>query len=345
MFGPVLRRLFRAPARTAPRTVRLGLDVFEDRVVPASVTFVNGTLLIEADQATADTVRITPTGTASDGSTGVKVKSSFTGPKAVTFGGAGNPVTTIALDLKDGDDTVNVASLKSVVVLVGEGNGNNEIKIGDARAAGVIAGSGRNEITIGNGTDNLFGSTSMPGTAGSVAFLGWGYAFANAGTAIFLNGAPGNANDNIIRMKSDAGSRSFVEVIGTGDNVVRTGAGDDGVSIVGGGNNRVKMGAGNDYLAITGSGDNRVGMGTGANTVVINGGGDNHVRSCGTGSVTITGGGVNRVRVGADPNNEVRLDGAAVGSKIVASASAFVAVNGVQVFGPGTFDGVKVRVI
>lgn len=225
MFGPVLRRLFRTAARTRPRPARLGFDVFEDRVVPASVTFINGTLLIGADQSTADTVRITPTGTASDGSTGVKVLSSFTGPMAVKFGDAAHPVTTIALDLKDGDDKVNVASLASVVVLVGGGNGNNVIKIGDARAAGVITGSGLNDLTIGNGADNLFGSTSMPGTAGAVAFLGWGYQFANAGTAIFLSGAPGNANDNVIRMKSDAGSRSFVEVIGTGDNRVRTGAG------------------------------------------------------------------------------------------------------------------------
>jgi hypothetical protein len=345
MFGPVLRRLFGTPARTHSRPVRLGLDVFEDRVVPASVTFLNGTLLIEADQATADTVRITPTGTAADGSTGVKVRSTLTGASAVTFGGAGNPVTTIALDLKDGDDRVNVASLKSVVVLVGEGNGNNVVKIGDARAGGVITGSGRNDLTIGNGTDNLFGSTSMPGTAGSVAFVGWGYTIAGGGTQIFLNGAPGNANDNVIRMKSDAGSRSFVEVIGGGDNWIRGGAGDDGVSIVGGGNNSVRLREGNDYLAITGDGDNCVGMGVGANTVVINGGGDNRVRSRGTGSVTVTGGGVNRVHVGADPNNEVRLNGAAAGSKVVASASAVVVVNGTPVVGPGTFDGVRVRVI
>lgn len=344
MFGPVLRRPFRTPARTNPRT-RLGLDVFEDRVVPASVTFVGGTLLIDADPSTADTVRITPTGTATDGSTGVKVRSTFTGPTAVTFGGAGDPVTTIALDLKDGDDRVTVASLASVIVLVGGGNGNNVVKVGDARGVGVVTGSGRNEVTIGNGTDNVFGSTTMPGTAGAVAFVGWGYQFGNAGTSIFLTSTTGNANDNEVRVKSDAGSRSFVEVVGTGDNFVTTGDGDDGVTIAGGGNNRVRGRGGNDYLAITGDGDNDVAAGTGANTVVITGNGDNRVRARGTGSVSITGGGVNRVNVACSDGVTVSLTGSAAGSKVTAPASAVVVVNGTTVTGPGVFDGVRVRVV
>ncbi|HUR55197.1 MAG TPA: hypothetical protein VMZ71_13770, partial [Gemmataceae bacterium] len=240
---------------------------------------------------------------------------------------------------------VRVASLASVVVIVGEGNGNNEVRIGDTRAAGVITGSGKNDLTIGNGAQDAFGSTSMPGMAGSVAFVGWGYTFVNGGTAIYLNGAPGNANDNEIRMKSAAGSRSFVEVIGTGNNLIVGGAGDDGVSIAGDGNNTVRLAEGNDYVAITGGGDNWVNAGTGANTVVISGNGDNRVTSSGTGSFTVTGTGVNRVCVGLDPNNSVYLNGAAAGSRVVGSASAFIAVNGWQIGGPGLFDGVTVSTI
>ena len=297
----ILRSLFGTPAARSPQTARLGFDTCEDRVVPATITFTNGILYVDADAATNDTVLITSAGTAKDGSTGVKVLTNVTGTwTCQKFGGTGNPVTNIALDMKDGNDFVDVASLRSTVVLVGEGNGNNFVEIGDTLAGGVIAGSGQNIISVGNSTlPNAFGSFNLPGTANSVAFVGWGYSFASGGTGIFLNGNTGNTNNNAVLMRTDAGFRSFVDIVGTGNNTVVTRAGDDGVSIIGSGANFVSTGAGNDLVRVQGDGNNCIFTGGGNDTVEINGFGDNCVRAGdGNDQVTVFGNGNNVIRGG-----------------------------------------------
>ena len=73
MFTSLFRWLFRATSTPSPRTVRLGLDTFEDRFVPSSVTFTAGVLYVQADENTNNDVLITAVGPHWDGSTGVRL--------------------------------------------------------------------------------------------------------------------------------------------------------------------------------------------------------------------------------------------------------------------------------
>jgi hypothetical protein len=363
MFTSLLRQS-RAKSVHSPLKARLGLDAFEDRVVPANISFNSGVLLVEADQTTNDYVRITPIGASGDGSTGVKLVTNVQGSlQTMTFGGDGDPVTNIALDMKDGNDFVSVASLKQTIVLVGEGNGNNVVLLGDTLAAGVLAGSGQNVIAVGNSTlPDAFGSFNLPGFASEAVFVGWGYSFADGGRAVFLAGNTGNANDNLVLVGSKTGFRTFVDVVGTGNNLILTGNGDDGVSVIGGGNNLIFTGAGNDLVRIQGDGDNwvctgsgddtveingngnnHVGAGNGANNVTVNGNGNNSVCARGSGSITVNGSGQNFVHTGCGSTATVALNGAGAGSVVCADEFTSVFVDGVQVTEPGAVGNVTVN--
>jgi hypothetical protein len=293
----VLRSLFAAPASRSPRTTRLGLDVFEDRVVPANATFNAGILVITADQASDnDIVTIVAAGANADGSTGVTATYSTPGgPVTQTFGGAGDPVTNIALDLKDGNDTVNVASLTATAVLVGEGDGNNVVNLGNTKFGGLVAGSGQNIVSIGGGSDNVWSATAIPDfTAGTGVFIGWEYAFVGGFTGISAASSVVNFNANVINMNTGAGQRSLVNINGHGDNTVNGDAGIDAVYILGDGNNTLSMGADNDRVIIDGDGNNTVSTGAGDDTVNISGDGNNAVHTNGgNDTVIFNGGGAN----------------------------------------------------
>jgi hypothetical protein len=300
MFRCTFRSLRRpAKADPAPLAARLGLDAFEDRLVPASATFSNGVLVIAADQATdSDTVTIVAAGASADGSTGVTATySTAGGPVTQTFGDAANPVTNIALDLKDGNDTVNVASLTATAVLVGEGNGNNVVTIGDTTFGGVVAGSGQNTLTVGGGSQNVWSATALPGvSAGSGAFVGWSYAFSGDYKGITAASSVGNANANAINMNTGAGQRSIVDVVGSGSNTVNGGDGIDSIYIWGDGGNALNLGAGDDLVRIDGNGNNTVSTGDGNDSVTINGNGNNTVyTNAGADAVVFNGGGTNVV--------------------------------------------------
>jgi hypothetical protein len=346
MFSSFIHRLFGAPSCPTTRTVPLGLDTFEDRVVPASITFNNGVLFVSSDQTTNDFVRITAAGANTDGSTGVRMLTNVTGTwTAQTFGDAADPVSIISLDLKDGNDFVSVASLASTFVLVGEGNGNNLVRVGDTLAAAVIAGSGQNMISVGNGTMPTFGSFNLPGLAGSAAFVGWGYNFVAGGSEVFLAGNTGNANDNVVHMHSRAGSTAFVDLVGTGNNVIRTGSGNDGVSVIGGGNNVISVGDGDDIVRITGDGSNHVRTGYGSDTVTINGNGNNCLCAHGSGSITINGTGLEMVHAQYSSNLTISLNGAGAGSSVVAALTDGVFVDGTPVTASGTVGNVTVTFV
>ncbi len=307
MLSAIIRRLFDIPRRTtlcmpAPRTARLGRDVFEfeDRLVPATASFNAGVLVIATGLATDnDTVTIVAAGANGDGSTGVTATYSTAGGLVTqTFGGAGNPVTNIALDLRGGNDTVNVASLTATTVLVGEWDGNNSITLGATRYGGLIAGSGQNVVSIGGGSQNVWSSTFLPGfTAGTGVCLGWRYSFMNGFKDIGTNGSPvGNANANVINTNTEAGQRSLLTIAGSGNNTVNGGDGDDGIYISGNGSNTLSMGAGNDLVVIDGHGNNAISTGTGADSVTINGNGNNTVyTNGGNDTIVFHGSGTNLI--------------------------------------------------
>ncbi|QJW97374.1 hypothetical protein [Frigoriglobus tundricola] len=331
----------------APRTVKLGLDAFEDRLVPSSVTFTNGVLYVQSDQTTDDFVRITAAGAKSDGSTGVTLLTNVTGTWTTqTFGSASAPVTNIALDLKDGNDVVDVAALKAATVFVGEGNGNDAVFLGASKTNVLLTGSGRNFAVVGGGSVNAAGDNSLPGySAGSAVFVGWGYQFTNGGTGIYTTGRVGNGANNLIFTDTPKGENALVDIDGSGNNLIAGASGNTAVYIQGNGNNWVLTGGGNDWVVINGGGNNTVSAGSGANTVNISGNGNNSVSADGTGSITVAGTGKNTVRAGKNASTTVSLSGAGAGSSISASHLASVFVDGTQVTASGTVDGVKVKLV
>ncbi len=332
-------------SRMAPRAAQLGLDTFEDRFVPSSVTFTNGVLYVQSDQTTNDVVLITAAGAKHDGSTGVTLFTNVTGTWTTqTFGGAGAPVTNIALDLKDGNDVVDVAALKATTVYVGEGNGNDVVFLGASKTNVLLTGSGRNFAVLGGGSVNGAGDNSLPGfSAGSAVFVGWGYQFTNGGTGIYTTGPVTNNADNLIFMDSSKGENALVDIDGNGNNLIAGACGNTAVYIQGNGNNWVATGGGNDWVVINGGGNNTVHVGSGANTVNISGNGDDSVSADGTGSITVAGTGKNTVRAGRNASVTVALNGAGAGSSITASHLASVFVDGTQVTASGTVDNVKVK--
>jgi hypothetical protein len=337
-----------APApRPAPRPARLGVEAVEDRLVPASVTFVGGVLFVSADQATNDTVLITPTGPAHDGSTGVKLVTNVTGTWTTQkFGGVGNPVTNIALDMKDGNDFVDVASLRATAVYVGEGNGNNMVFLGDTLSGGLVAGNGQNHVRIGGATENLFTDAAQPGiVAGTGVFLGWGYQFFNAGKGIGTTNGIGNNQANTVFMDTHSGESSLVHIDGNGNNRIFGGRGDDSVYIAGNGNNLVREGAGDNQVLINGSGNNSVSVGTGNNTVHIVGDGNNTVKARGSGLITVVGIGKNVVSARHSSNLTVKLNEAGAGSSVTAALTDGIFVDNTQVTTSGTVDNVKVKLV
>jgi Ca2+-binding RTX toxin-like protein len=347
MLSSLFRRLFASIASPPPRTTPLGLDTFEDRVVPASVTFTNGVLFVSADSGTSDFVHITATGSKHDGSTGVKLFTNVTGTWTVqTFGDATHPVTTIALDMKDGNDFVNVGSLRATTVLVGEGNGNNFVHIGATLSGGLITGSGRNFVSIDGGSANVFGDGSLPGVAaGSAVFLGWGYQFVGGGTGLFTTGSVGNNNANVIDMDTTKSQTALVDVNGSGNNWIFGGRGTDAVFVQGNGNNHIFGGPGDDRIIINGNGNNRVHTGTGTDTVNISGSGNNSVSSNGSGTIIIDGSGKNAVHARYSSGLTVGLNGAGAGSSIVGTPTDGIFVDGTQVTASGTVGNVTVKIV
>lgn len=347
MFAFITSLLFgNKTSKPASHAVQLGIDVFEDRIVPASVSFTNGVLLVTSDQSTNDFVRITAAGPNKDGSTGVKLYSNINGWQTQTFGDATHPVTNIGLDLKDGNDVVSVASLSSVVTLIGEGNGNNFIHVGAGKDVGVLAGSGQNIISLGGGSDHGFGDGNFPGfSAGAVAFLGWSYAFANGGTAFFGSPNVGNNANNFVHIGTKTGENSIVDIAGNGNNWINVGAGNNGIVVNGSGNNHVFTGNGNDNVIINGGGNNSVSVGRGDDTINITGNGNNRVSDHGSGSVTINGTGKDTVNARCSTSLAIALNGAGVGSRIVASSTDSISVDGNAVTQSGVVDNVHVRIV
>jgi hypothetical protein len=347
MLSSFIRWLFCVSDPPPPRSVPLGLDTFEDRVVPASITFTNGVLFVQADQNTNDVVLIAPAGAARDGSTGVRLITNVTGTWTVqTFGDATTPVTNIGLDMKDGNDFVDVASLRATTVLVGEGNGNNTVIIGATLSGALIAGSGTNNVFIRGGSTNVFTDGSLPGVvAGSGAYIGWAYTFQAGGTALFTNGPVGNTNANLIVMPTSPSQTAVVDVMGDGNNLILGGCGALDLNLVGNGNNTIFTGSGNDTIQISGSGNNAVHAGRGNDTVSISGNGNNTVWDHGSGSVTINGSGTNAVHARCSSNLAIALNGAGVGSSVHASTTDTVFVDGTQATASGTVGNVAVTFV
>ena len=318
-----------SPKRSAPgprRSLSLAVEELESRLVP-SYTFNTGILIINADSPSSnDVVHIRAAGTASDGTTGVQVDSNLVnGGSPTTIGGPGTPVVRIALDLKDGNDTVSIAGLAQTKIRVGEGNGNNSIRVGDSLNIAVAAGNGHNSVKVGGGTDNSLAGIA-PGNilspAGTVVELGWSYRIDSAG-GLFTPFTPigGNLSRNKVVVGDHEGQSAVVDIAGDGSNSVSTGNG-------------------NDIVWIQGNGDNHIKAEAGTNQIQVDGNGDNHIRASGAGTITVNGRGDNRINAGANPSDAVFLNFTGKGGRnhVQAAVGAHVEVNGKTVTSSGKYD-------
>jgi hypothetical protein len=320
-----------------PRRRRLVVEQLETREV-LSFTFNAGVLIIHADTANSnDSVKIVAAGAAHDGSTGVQVRSNLVNHGQPTnFGGSGNPVTRVTLDLQNGNDKVSIDNLAQVRIRVGEGNGNNDIHVGDALDIGVAAGNGHNHVDLGAGLQNGAGGLAPGGAvtsatvsssagalqggvvtpAGTVALLGWSYTIDTSTGGLFTPIPPigGNRSGNDVKIHDQAGKTAIVDIAGNGSNSVEVGDGDDIVWIQGSGNNHIQANKGN-------------------NQVQVDGNGNNDIKSKGTGSITVNGQGNNEIDAGTDPRSAVFLSFTKPGghNHVKAATGASVQVSGVAI--------------
>jgi len=286
-----------------------------------SFTFNAGVLIIRADDPISnDGVNIVAAGAANDGSTGVKVRSNLVNHGGVAiFGGPGNPVVRVALDLQNGNDHVSIDDLTQVKVRVGEGNGRNDIRVGDALDIAVAAGTGRNHVDLGAGSTNAVSGLAPGGVlapAGVAVLLGYAYTIDPNTGVLSTPFTPigNNPSANEVKIRDGAGKTAVVDIASDGANIVDTGDGDDIVWIQGNGNNHIHVDRGN-------------------NQVQVDGNRHNEIKSTGTGSITVNGQGNNVIDAGTDPQSAVILNFTRAGglNHVKAAPGASVKVNGVLI--------------
>ena len=328
-------RWLRSPRRSAFKSHRpcsLAIEHLESRLNP-SYTFNAGILIIQADtQNSNDYVHISAAGAANDGTTGVRVESNLVnGGKATTIGSAANPVLRITLDMKDGNDDVEIAGLAQTKVLVGEGNGNNVVNIGDSLVVAFAAGSGRNDASLGGGSNATVLEGYGPGytlaPAGTVTLIGWTYSVNPTTGGLSVPTQIGNNHDNAVVVHDQAGESAIVDIAGNGGNFVHTGQGDD-------------------IVWIQGNGDNLVLARKGHNTIEVDGNGDNYLRADGTGSITVVGQGDNSIHAGKNTADSVFVSftGSGGHNSVTTESGAAVTVNGVVVTASGLIAGTHTHV-
>jgi hypothetical protein len=177
-----------------------------------------------AGATSKDQVQVTPVGSSSTGSTGVKVQTSLNGVNTQTTYSQSFP--TIYAFLQQGNDNVQLANALTINAVVTAGNGNDNVTLGNGNNTVTLGdgydviqlGGGNNTVTLGNGNDNVSAGNGN-----------------NTVTA-------GNGNDTI-----QLGGGSNVVVEGTGNDAVSAGNGND--LIVGGlGQHTIRVGNGTNIL-------------------------------------------------------------------------------------------------
>jgi uncharacterized repeat protein (TIGR01451 family) len=214
-------------------------------VLGPGVTVVGTQLWIVGGTTTNDSVKLTPVGSSTTGSTGVQVQTTLNGVSTSTP--YSQSFSSVVIFLYGGNENVQLAPSLTLSAMVTAGNGNDHVQLGN----------GNNTVTLGTGNDRIQ---------------------AGGGTNIISVGAAGSkGNDNIYLGN---GNDNSVTLLGDGNDTVQIGNGnDESVSITGNGNDKVQIGDGNnDAVALLGNGNDNVQTGNGAgNTLKLRGTGIDNV--------------------------------------------------------------------
>ncbi len=245
-------------------------------------TFVVGT-------PSSDSVNVMPAGAASDGSTGVKVTSSFAPAKTLI-----GTMSAIEIYTTGGNNVVTVADSLTLPLVADFGAGNDRYQGGNGPTT-IFAGEGNNIVRAGN-----FYADVYAGDGNDDIRTGNGNDFIRAGAGnntISTNGG----NDSVFLLPN-----FYVDQPFAGNNVIDTGAGDDYVETFTSGAIQVRGGSGNDFLRISGTGkatidgaDGNDDIGTGDGNCIIAAGPGNDFVRVGNGNNVIDGGaGDDQISVG-----------------------------------------------
>ncbi len=260
--------------------------------VPGAIA-IDGTGFV-VGTAASDHITVSPAGSASDGSTGIQIKTLTGGPPTTkTLAG---PLNGIEIFAAAGNNTVTVADAITLHTIAEFGPGNDRYQGGNGPTV-IYAGEGNNVVRTGSNSTN------------------------------FVDVYAGNGNDDI----RTGGGIDFIRP-GDGNNTVNTGAGNDGVFLLPvftsdipfSGKNFIDLGSGNDQASVVTDGPTEVRGGSGNDIVTVNGmgnanltGGDgndslragdgNNFLSAGAGNDFVNAGTGNNVIDAGDGNDQVTV--------------------------------------
>jgi Bacterial Ig-like domain (group 3)/Right handed beta helix region/RTX calcium-binding nonapeptide repeat (4 copies) len=279
-----------------------------------------GTQLLIVGANTSDYAQVSPTGSKSDGTTGLQVNSTLNNVwSSKTFN---QTFTAIYVFGYGGNDDFQLSGSLTLPTTVVEGNGNDYLQLAGGNDV-VTLGTGSNQVFGGNGNKTI----TDQDVAGTNAYLSLGLGnetitLGAGNDQVVMGGGTnvvtaGNGNDSVT-----AGNGTNAIALGNGNNYVQAGNGTDSVTMgsgnddvqLGGGANTVTLGNGNDYVS-AGSGNNTVTVGNGNDTtqlgngdnVVVEGNGNDYV-SAGNGANLVVGGlGQHTIQLGNGSN--ILIDG------------------------------------
>lgn len=297
--------------------VTVTINVTSPPAYPVGVTIEDGNILVITGADTNDWVSLTAVGTSPTGSTGIKVQATLNNQwYDLTFA---RSFALVRIDVKGGNDAVQMASGLTLRADVRAGEGNNYVQTArgdDVVTAGdgnddintgagndvVNAGNGNNYVDVGDG-DNVV----TTGTQDDQIRAGIGYdriiaGGGNDGISVGDGGSLVMAGDGNLWFQG--GDGADVLVAGAGSHSIETFAGDD-VITTGDGNTYVNAGAGNDVVK-TGSGNDSIEAGDG-DDLIDAGDGDNYV-SGGSGRDVLIGG-AGHDNLSGGPGNDLLIGG------------------------------------
>ncbi|MGR0278898.1 beta strand repeat-containing protein, partial [Marinomonas dokdonensis] len=177
-----------------------------------------------------------------------------------------NQNVNASLNLKAGDDSVDIGEDVNSGGYIDLGGGNNNMIVGGSVYHSIAAGSGNDQLQIG---EDLSASINLGGGDNYLVIGG------NVNSGASINLAGGNDQVRIggdVNSAINLGNGTNTLVIGGSVSAsVQAGSGDDSISIGGDVNNYINLGSGDNTLQIAGNLYAGIGLGNGSDFIVLEG--------------------------------------------------------------------------